>query len=348
MKQAGFLRILTGGLTTDTSMPAVLNACSVFEKRNIANKWRTLSEVLSTGMSFGDAVASFPELLPPEAIGLANAGLSRQQLAAAYHRLATTIADDRAGSRAESTTNDASFGNMAFYAAVYFIVVSALFSFLCLYILPKYRAIFEGLGVPLPMDSLGNGLMSGVGVAFIPGGFALFASLWFSVSSLVYFRFWGHGIHPSDPLYWWAMYFPRHFTPNILRFHGEVVEARRSVSEAAAILVQLPILPAIRGPLSRVDAAVQSGEDIWSALRSERFLNTREMELLTLATKLGNVRSTAFELARLIEARRGHRRQILYRFSILVFIAIMIIPIVVFVSVFFLPLIALFEQLNRA
>ncbi len=256
-----------------------------------------LADMLASGIPIPEALDSVAGLLPEEALATIRIGFDAGRPAEALREVADTI-----GRQSESRSLISS-GTLMYLSSVTLVGVLIL-TFIVIWIIPKFKAIFEGFDLTLPpvtqwlLYDLPMGLADywywlaipvlGVGVVLLgAGGF---------LSELL-----GQGVY-WRPSTWLAMLVPRIHTPLLLRCMGLAVEGGVPFPGTLTSIAAHTRDRYLQSQLGLAASRVGAGEDTWQVLIQSRFITAREGALFDASVKNGNLgwalRQTAVALER--------------------------------------------------
>jgi len=271
-------------------------------------KVRGLADLITAGVSIADALEAMPGVLPRDTVALVRIGAESGNVSGALREAAT-----QARQRSENTAMR--FQGTLVYLALVFIVLGAICSFIMIWIIPKFKAIFEGFDTKLP--ALTETI---IGVSDISARYwylmILFPlallGMWLVMAIVLDVLGWGPAWSQALPLTydWW----PRFKTPHVLRCLSVAVDGGKPLSTALNSLVARHPDRLLRLHVKVIAAVVAGGEDCWQALRSARMLRPGEAALLEAAQRVGNLAWALRGMADSIERRAEYRYQLAVEF----------------------------------
>lgn len=269
-----------------------------------AQRGRTirLAQLISNGMTLDAALAKVPGVVPHAAALEIQVGEQNGRLEAALKQSAIR----HAGKPGLATLGVGSVSTVLLYLLVVpFVTVLIVFG-LMKWIVPKYKAIFEGFSTDLPevtknlievSDVLGNSTLGSLIV--ICGILALGCLTYFSC------RGWG-----EMKLTLIGRPFRRLDVPGILRNLAATYAADRPLESALALLAQNHRRRSVARALKAADARCRGGACPWQSLVQVGLLTRSEGELLTSAARAGNLWWALQHLADGIERRQAYRARV--------------------------------------
>jgi type II secretory pathway component PulF len=304
-QEASLLWTLAVGVEKGLPLVALLEAIADESQGNWRIKVRAIAELLDSGLAVGDALEAMPDLFSADTMALIRVGASSGQLAGALKEAALVTRK-----RMDSTVLNAHF-TLA-YLSVVWIWLSVVAVFIMYFIVPKYRAIFEGFGVPLPgltdvvfkFSQVGSEVwfLLAAGVPF--GVFLLWMMIGFATSLLGLGPIWRR--NPLNSLIYWR---PRWKAPGLMRCLAVCVDGKRPLAQAWETLAGSHRDQGFRRRIMQVQASLERGADNWYAMWAEGILRRGEVALLEAAERAGNLPWALRALADRIERRIDFRVQ---------------------------------------
>ena len=229
----------------------------------------------------------------------------------------------------------------------YLLIISLVCSFLMYWIVPKYKAIFDGFGMALPVSTISLIRMSdffvdyAVLIMFPLMGLMFGVVFWISGYQRGPFRWL-----PNSLLAFGRSLNPRGVTQRLLDQLMLITSHGIPIPAGLKSLAAAPSYLGVKQRLLDVAQDAEQGNDIWEALRRNRLLTTAECGLLQAAQKLKNLPWTLQFIADGLE-RRSLSRLELFRISLHT-ICLLSIGLVVgwFAIGFFEPLLQMLKGLS--
>jgi type IV pilus assembly protein PilC len=280
----------------------VSTLCEAFSRDSL--HWRepalgVMAARIAEGVPLERAVKESPRALAPEtrwAVGLGAAtDTLPETLDLAAHVLSKRF-----------STPQMDRQNEAHYLAVVFFAMANVVAFICYYIIPKFKKIFDDFAVELPgptvvLVNAADLVVNYFYLLVIAVGVLLY--LWFRERM----RFWSPG----------AFSFLTSFSaraaraaPNLLRLLA--IAAERSIPWPAYLdlLLEQPLPRWMRGSLTKVHKGVMEGHSPWHGLAKAGWLSAWEVNALEQSERVGNTVWTLRELANTRELRGDYRRTV--------------------------------------
>ncbi len=299
-----------------------------------APRWSRRTEMfadyLDDGMPIADALDQVPNLFPPDVQLAIQSGAESGTLASTLKHQATALV--------EQEQRRTSWLGFFLYLFVLLVVMASVVSFIMVFIIPKFKKIFEDFATELPA-------MTKLTVSFsdFMVRYAIYPFLLAFVGLLLrlLWRRW----------YWWTRLVEsfrpvRARAPSILRVLSDAVSAGRPLAGVLSTLARPSGNSRFSVRILALRQAAESGNDVWLAFVDEGFLTLREARILHAAERLGNLPWALEELASRIEQRRGDRWEILLEivrpfilFAIGIFVGFIVISL-------FMPLVKLLNDLS--
>lgn len=336
LRQTGLLLVLAGGIGHGDTLLQSLKAHESESPGTWASKICQLRTLLEQGHSLSDAIANVQNLLPDQTVAAIRIGERTGTLANVLVEEASRISRFRSGSsRAEGTL---------VYMFSVGVIAACMVSFLCFFIVPKMKAIFEGFGLQLPRVTLSlivviDWLLQYWAVLAIP----ILAATFFLQKYV--FRSAKHRLirgYPGGCEHW-----PRYWVPTILRQLSLAAASGHPLTEAlgCAIADLPPGLAATR--ISAVRQQAANGEDVVSAMAAHGLLRQREAVFLQAAAGHRHLDWGLRHLADSIEYRRSLWGRLIVEMTGPVIILLMGAVVLFICAAFFSPIIEMIEQLSR-
>lgn len=298
-----------------------------------------LIPLLSNGTPLATALGKVsPRIIPADALMMIRAGEANGYLEKA--------ATDAAIQHSEKKTGNASSGFSPTMATIYLTFIPMIGVFivfgLCVWIVPKFKEIFEGFNTELPgqtvaLIDLADGLTSSVWGLLILLLFLLI-NIVLAIATLVGFR--------QVMMTFGGRFLRRLEVPDLLRIFASTTEAQKSFTETASLVAREHPQFAIKESMRRAEKLCQEGHGCWEAFQKSSLITTHESALLRTAEEAGNLPWVLRQLADSLERRVRFRFIALMEFLQPAVVLVMGV-FTMFVCVgFFLPLIKLLNDLS--
>jgi type II secretory pathway component PulF len=254
--------------------------------------------LLEQGQSLSDSLAIVNNLLPEQtmiAIRVAeHTGALNQVLTEEAFRLM-----DRSGQQSPITR---SLPVVISWMVVMGIAVTSIVSFVMVYIIPKFKRIFEDFGTELPAPTealidLADWMLDYWYLFMLPVVTSLCITLFFALRSQYWLISKGHLIYSE--------HVPRYWTPMLLRLLSVTTATGSTIRESLHMVLRdlRPGRAATR--ISALRQAIDSGQDCWKAMHSLGLLTHREALFLESANKTNHVDWGMQHLAATLQRRRS-------------------------------------------
>ncbi|MBI5760768.1 MAG: type II secretion system F family protein [Planctomycetales bacterium] len=296
-----------------------------------------LADMLRNGTPLPNCLEAIPGLIPKSVVPAIHLGAAAGQISRALRDAAVRQTNDLQESSLFRTISYTSF-----YVWGLLTAISGIVGFLMMWIVPKFKAIFDGFEMELPaitVELIGRSDMATKYFFLtLPG-----LSLPFFMLIIVGL---GHvfGWDALDlPLLSW---FPRLETPLVLRGLSRVVSAGLPLPDGLRVLSEHHHRLGIRAKVDRLRYFVERGANCWERLQFEGFLRRGEVALLQSAQRIGNLPWVLNELADVIERRQ--QRRTIYAAQLIqpVFVVLMGIVVGYICVAFFMPVIKVIHGLS--
>ena len=299
---------------------------------------RSFAALLRTGESLPDALLRTPGLLSALDITAIQVAIETDSLPRTLRQLAARGVDHlklRAGTP--------SLAGLIVYQVVLITIAQIIVAFLMIFIIPKFKKIFEGFDTELP----------GATVALIDTSeflatyfFIVGPLLLFPIAALIalgvgYVAGWENIRAP-----WLTRWFIRSDTPPILANLARIVASGKPLPAGLAPMAVLYHRLPVRRRLEQVENDVAAGKRCWPALHSAGLINHQELAVLDAAERVGNLPWALDELSESIQ-RRQRFRLLAWCETLWPFCVVAVGALVCWICVaFFMPLVQLLSGLS--
>ena len=323
-------------IATEKQLPLV-SALYALADESSGSRWKRsvedLGAMIEDGTPLWQALGAVPDLLPAETLSTLQTAGRNGTLVSALRMEAQRISDSVEDSAGESPLA------VIFYVSCVALIGAVIVGFLMVFVVPKFKAIFEDFGVDLPdstialIDSSGNFLVYFI----LPISFMLSGLLIWLTGQI--FGFW------SSPVPRLVSAFPRMAVGGVLRNLGLCVDAGKPLPQAIEAASDYQFSRRLHLQLESVRDAMRAGADCWESLCEEGLINRKELALLKSAERAGNLGWALKSVGKEVDA--CWRRRILRLVQLLKPAALLVVGLVVmFVTVaMFMPLIKLIRDL---
>lgn len=302
-----------------------------------ANRDRLLAvaQAMSQGSSLADALAAQPKLLPESTVLSIRVAEQTGRLSDALRDLVTQQTKSLRGDAVSSAVGS------CLYLWSMLAVGTNIVGFLMYYIVPKFKAIFYGFGTGLPNVTIA---LIDLADFFVRYGY-IFGPIFFWVPLWTFGEAFSRGWSETR-LSWWLGFGRRAEVPRLLRRLHDAVAANLPWQTALQPMVLQHHQADVRGRLERVLGRTTAGMGIWTALREVGLLTARDVGLLEVAERAGNLPWALTALAQAKERRMVHRRRVME--AVCVPICVITFGLLVgFVCFgFFMPMVKLLNDLS--
>ncbi len=338
IRQSSLLMVLATGMGEASTLLSGLKALAAESGAPWCNRVQHLAALLEQGQTLSEALSTANGLLPePTLIAIRvgeQTGTLRQVLADEAQRLMRQPASNPARATLPSTI---------LWVVAIGVITKSIVLYIMMYIIPKFKKIFEDFGTELP--TMTNSL---IGISDWVMGYwylGLLPLLTMAVVTLFYF-FRGWFQHTSNGRVLLAEHFPRYWTPLILRLLSVTVAAGESIGNGLHAMLTEIRPGRTANALSAVRMQVNGGTDCLEALRQKGFLKDREVTFLQSARRTRHLDWGMIHLSRTVLRRREIWAQRLA--SLIQPLIILAVGLVVgFICIaLFLPLIKLLNDLS--
>jgi type II secretory pathway component PulF len=211
------------------------------------------------------------------------------------------------------------------------------------YIIPKFKAIFEGFNTDLP----------GLTIRLIDIS-DLSAKYWYLLSPFFMLAMGGTvflacayvvGFNEFDlPVF--KRWLRRLSLPNLLRIFASTVREQRPLDETVNMICASHARSAVRTSMDEVYHLMQAGEDPWQAMQSQKLLTKNETAALQSAQRAGNLSWALEQLAESLDRRFTYRWKTWLEFLQPAIVIVLGIGVGFICIALFLPLVKLLNDLS--
>lgn len=324
IRQSTLLMALATSLESGPAMIASLEALAADAAGDWKHMLTRLKYLLQDGSTLSEATAATQGLLPERtviAIRTAEpAGALKQVLAEEAMAL---------NDQMKTSAGQPRFATSVIGLSILFFATLWILTFVMIFIVPKLKDIFEGFGHPLPQATmllidLSNVFFSNWLLLALPA--ITFAGYFVFFSVYSRWQYLTRGFVPLVP--WW----PRFWTPQILRSLSVTVAAKEPLSEAFHALLSEMRPGRAATALSAVRTQVEAGESAWTSMQRQGFLKSSEVAVLESAEAAEHLDWALQHVSIEVERRRRSRLQILATFvhaGLMLIVGVLILFVVV-------------------
>jgi len=337
IRQASLMMLLAACISDSAALTSTLRSLATESGSPWSDRITQLSLLLDQGLSLGDAAAKVEGLLPEESI-------IAIRIAENTDGLEATLADE--ASRLLGQSSQPAAANMttaAISVLAITTVMTCMVTFILVFIIPKFKEIFEGFGVDMPEATVafiefGDSFLATGAITLLPTIFAM-------VAFIVIGQRMQTGLlrDGRTPLLEWL---PRFRTPTMLRLLALTTATGSTIADGLRITLAQMTPSRVATAASQVRYSVSQGETLTTALRSARFLNAREHRFLEAADRNNHLDWALRHLAGNIERRRRMKIEqlsaVLPTAAILACGAVMAFVVIAM----YLPLVTLIENVH--
>ena len=264
-----------------------------------------LADSLRSGTSLPRALLYGPRLLPLDTCAAIQSASENGTLHDVLPDLAV-----RHTRRLKAFHLDSAMNNVVMYLWAMGAIMASITAFLCVYIVPKFKDIFNDFGFELPQltqRALGH---ADFAVSYWFLVIPVFSFPFLVIFGTVYFGIGTSRWTPSILL----QLFPRLVSPTLLRALGHAVRRRETAEGTLKALHDAATASPWAGRLARIQRRLESGIPVAEAVRSERFVTDREAAALAHAEQIGHLPWALGAIADKIEQARINRFRFCFEF----------------------------------
>jgi type IV pilus assembly protein PilC len=339
LRQASLLMVLSAGIGDGETLTESLAAHASDCGSPWSDRIRGLGVLLEHGQTLSSALSTSPGLLPDTtmiAIRVAEQnGTLRDVLIDEATRLMQDHSAELGGTR--------NLPGTLLWLTMISTVSAGLVTFIMIFIIPKFKKIFEDFDTDLPAAT--QSLIGLADVAFYAWPLVLLPTATLSLGTLAFAIYagvkrLGRGVLP------FAQHWPRYWMPDVLRMLSFTVTAEKPIGDALAAITREMQPGRAATKISRLRTQVEAGQDCIDCMASLRLLAPREAAFLNSAQKTRHLDWALQHLAIAMDRRRLRWVNMLTRLLQPVAV-IMIGSLVGFIVVaMFLPLVKLLNDLS--
>ncbi len=198
-----------------------------------------------------------------------------------------------------------SVSGMVFYVCGYLFAVTVIVSFLCVWIVPKFKKIFEGFGVELPDLTI-------TFISFADVAASLTFGRLFPVGAaipiiLLLIILVDHNGWRNLQFRLLAPFYRRFDAPDILRQLSRTIERGQPLTGGLLAIANNHHRPVIAESFVEILSRVESGTSCWTQLWASGFLNKHDLAVIEAAERTDNLSWALREIATSRERRLKYR-----------------------------------------
>lgn len=302
-------------------------------------RWKVqgLADLISAGVSIPDALEAQPGILPIDFIAMIRTGAMTGNMSGALREAAGLA-------RRHSERTTVQFQGTLFYLCILFLVLTLVCTFVMVFIIPKFKAIFEGFEVKLPvLTEIVIHVSDAAASIWFLFPLAILA-IWLSLG--VALEFLGRGPWWKTSLRLPSRLWPRFDTPHVLRTLSVAIDGGQPLSDALRVMAERHPDPVLRRRSAQIAAAVEAGDDCWHSLWVAGMLRPGEIAVLGAAQRAGNLAWAMKGIAESIERRAEFRYYVVMQFVQPALLVGMGTVVGMFCVGIFLPLVELLNKLS--
>jgi len=306
-RQASLLRTLAVAVEKQYPVTNFLEALAGEAGGRWGAKVRGLAELITAGVAIPDALEASKGVLPEDTLALIRVGAQTGNMSGALREAA-------AMARHRSERTGPSFQGMLLYFWVLFCLLAVFATLLMIWVVPKYKVIFEGFEVRMPWLTETVIEISDYGAMYWYLAFLFplaFVGLWMIFSARLETLGWGPvWVQPLKSF----GHRPRLRAPHVLRCLSVAVDAGRPLSDALTVLATRHPDKLLRLRMEILAGDIEQGDNCWFAMSRSHILRHAEAAVLEAAQRVGNLAWALRSLADGIERRAEYRFQLLIEF----------------------------------
>lgn len=339
-RQAMLLSTIAVAVEKQLPLVSLLEALADEAGGSWGRKVRSLADMISAGTSISVALEVIPGIVSAEASGLVRIGGESGNIAGALREAARQA-------RRRSETNLLRFVGPLAYLCLLSTVLMLVASFIMIWIIPKFKVIFDGFETRLPRETELVIQICDYYATCLPFVLLALVLLLLATAALALFPSMRQPVRKLRlPLPFPGFFRSRLRAPHVLRCLGVAVDGGHPLSSALETLATRHPDRVLRAFVAEIAAAVSRGDDCWQAMRSAQMLRPGETALLDASERAGNLAWALLGMADGIERRAQYRRQLVSEFVQPVVIVVFGTVVGVFCYALFLPLVNLIRGIR--
>lgn len=275
------LSVMTNaGISIHDSIKEVANAT---EDRKLKEIFSAMNDDLNAGLSLTESSAKFRGELGDVVLAMISLGESTGNMAESLAKLAQMLD--------EIWENQRKFKKAMRYPMILMIVMAIAFSILMLYVVPKFREIFEELGAELPLPTrilLGiESVLSNYGLYVLAGIIGIiFALKWAYKNNDEFKRGWDKGILK---VYLFGKIIFYSTMSRFMLIFTELVRAGIPIADALDTAVLMVDNETLKEKLSTIKVAVQQGVSLTDAMRNTGLYESMLIQMISAGEQSGSL-----------------------------------------------------------
>ncbi len=293
-----------------------------------------LSENLDAGSSLATSLERQPGLMPLSIVMMIRLGEEANILAESLENCALSY------TRRNERESDLISAQQAFLLLLFpLMAIPQILGFLCYYIIPKFKKIFEDFGTELPaLTRLVVDVMDpSSGVFFL----MFLASLGGVVLVIVLnVRDWER----DWPLVNWLA--PRINGPPVLRGLALLIREKRPLAAGIQGMMWSHPRATVRRRLAYIHQSLQQGAELANCLAAERLIRRADIPFIRAAERVQNLPWCLEQLAESAEAKFWYRLKMFLEFGFPVCVVALGFVVLMVTAGFFMPLVKLLNDLS--
>jgi type IV pilus assembly protein PilC len=285
-------------------------------------------------MPLADALERLPGLLPPHGVWAVRVGAEPGTLSARLKATAKEFSDQ----------NDQvywTWRGTLFYLGAVLTVLLSIASFIMMYIIPKYKKIFQDFGTELPALTMWIIDVSDEITQWLP---MIALAVMIGLAWLAWRT--RHGTTSGGVFRGLLFSHARGHTPDLLRILSIVVQGGRPLVGAVSTMARHHPSATVRNHLLFLRNEIERGGEIWDDLAELGFLKPSESRILEAASRAGNLSWALAEIAGSIERDVDYRTTYVLEIVRPVVLVAVSLAVGIFAIGIFLPLVKLVNDLS--
>lgn len=334
-KRATLLWVLA--IATEKQLPLVnaLDALADESAGNWQHKLEDFTAMVQEGTPMAEAAAAVPGLLADETLMAIRVAAESGTLVTALRSEAERI------STQNEFSNSRNLLQTTIYVASVVTVSMLVVSFIMVYIIPKFKKIFEDFGVELPRMTM---WLIDVSDAAVSLWFLAMPLYFLTLGGVVYYCYWATNVGSGTSAL--ASILPRTSAGSLLRCLSHVVDAGRPLAPAIESMANHHSSRAVYRKLSAVFDDVESGDNCWESMELHGLLKRRELAVIRSAERAGNAGWALRHVGHELDRRFSNRLELIGQLVRPVILLLLGIAVGFVVIALFMPVLKLINDLS--
>ena len=294
-----------------------------------------LSENLAAGLSLSAALERQPGLIPPAGLMLIRMGEESGCLPSALESYAVEF------TRRQDRQSELIAASRSLMVIIFPLLVGPyIIAFVCYYILPKFKKIFDDFGTELPGITINFIYFAD---AFVKFGY-LFVPLFLGGIVVLLRVLFKGDLETGWPLM--NLLAPRVHGPPVLRGIALLIREQRPLAAGIEAMCWSHPQRTVKRKLEAISRDLEAGRDLAHSLADQRLIYRGDVALLKTAERVRNLAWVMEQLAEQMEHKLWYRLRLLMELVTPIGVFLMGLFVLFVSAAFFMPLIKLLNDLS--